>query len=95
MLRIRDVFSDPGSRIQFFPSLIQDPGLTRFKNIIFLPKKLILSSKTGIFIPGSGLRIFSIPDPGPGSMGQKAPDPGSGSATLVDFNVRWCITGMN
>jgi hypothetical protein len=39
---------------------------------------------SGMFIPtGSYLWIFSIPDPDPGSRGQKAPDTGSGSATLV------------
>jgi hypothetical protein len=46
----------------------------------FLPKNLSLSSKKyGFGDPGSGIKIFRIPDPGPGD--KKVPDPGFGSAT--------------
>ncbi len=95
VLRIRDVFSDPGS--DFFPSRIRtfsipdpDPESASKNLSIFNPQKWFLSFRK--YDPGCSFRIPD-PDPDPdllpipdsGSRGQgskKAPDPGSGSATL-------------
>jgi hypothetical protein len=76
VLRIRDVYPDPGSG----PSRIR---IREFK--YFNPKKWFLSSRNMIRVVHSGSRIriltfypSRIPDPGV----KKAPDPGFGSATL-------------
>jgi hypothetical protein len=88
VLRIRDVFPDPGS--EFFPSRIRIfsiPARIRIKEFKYFNQKkwFINSSK---YDPGSSHRI---PDPDPDflpitdprSRVKKAPDPESGSATLV------------
>ncbi len=83
VLRIRDVFPDPGS--QFFPSRIPDPNFfhpgsgsrIRIKEFkYFNPKKWFLSSRK--YDPGCSFRIpdpdFS-PIPDPGVTRHRIPDP--------------------
>ena len=64
MLRIWDVFPDPGS--DFFPSRIPDPTLS-----IPDPHKTQCGG-SGMFIPDSGSWFLPIPDPG-----SRTSDPGS------------------